>query len=194
MILFTFALVFITVYLYYVITDIRKLQSEVKKIHEETESRKQQHAKEIESLTTAIVQLSKDAKPLKQSTVTECADVAPVCNMPQVKEIPVVAKTESVAKSVTSESIVIDDNESVMTEDIRETLNCDSDDEGVDISSVLEPSPETHSDTSLPSVEDIQSLKYEELKELCKTHNLSTKGNKEAIMNRVRDFVLSKGL
>lgn len=194
MILFTFALVFITVYLYYVISDIRKLQAEVKRINEESESRKQVTAKEIESLTTVVMQLSKNAKAQK-STVVETVEVPPVCVMPQVKEIPVPKSDITVPESVT-----VDDNDSVVTEDIRETLNCDSDSEyeytsndasaAVDISSVIEPNLSSNDD--LPSVDDIQSLKYEELKDLCKTYNLSTKGNKEAIMNRVRDYVLSK--
>ena len=201
LILFTFALVFVTVYLYYVICDVRKLQAEVRKLNEEADARKTATAKDLETLSNAVMQLSKTSCVIpekKEVTVTTCV-------VPQVKEIP-----------VHSAHIVEDDLESVLTEDIRNTLNCHSDDDEDDqqegvveeegqvpdqvidqdkdlLVEILEAEEAEKVVDTLPSLDDVQSMKYEELRDFCKQHNLSTKGIKDVIMKRVCDFLVAEG-
>lgn len=199
MILFTFALVFVSVYLYYVIVDVRKIQVDIKKLTEEAESRKVTVAKDMEALSNVVRQMSSISPSQQYVAPTPSTVIEPVCTMPEVKEIhPSQVKKEREADAGKPQiQQNIEDDNSVSTEDIRQTLDCESD--GVDeIDEILQNTNESHEvvEEQVELVEgkhvydkqdELHSMKYEELRDLCKSYGLSTKGTKEAIIKRLQE-------
>ena len=174
MILFTFGLVFVSVYLYYTIIDVRRVQTEMKKLVEENEVRKAATSKEIEALSNAIMQLSVKAPQTKAASE--------VC---EVKHDRV-----QVVEMIPVEKTLDKDDDSVITDDIRKSLDCDTDDDNVDveIEAILDSDPEgkKKSDTEM-SIARLQAMKYEELRDLCKDLGISYKGVKDVLYKRLHD-------
>jgi hypothetical protein len=208
MIMITFAIVFVVVYLYFTITDVRKMQREIVRLSEEVSSLQKHHLH------------------IKQQQHPEQTQ--------QTVHVPKVEINEKPAVSPVVDDG--DDSESVVTEDIRATLEC-SDDEEQDIEPhqeveqdfdeskeqvdhEVEKSKETNNETeeaeiksvhsnidephfefniksvsenefpsAALSVEDIKSLKYDELREQCKIQGLSTRGTKENMIQRLVEYM-----
>ena len=115
-ILISFAIVFVGLYLYYTISDVRKMAVDFKRL-----------SVEVSTLTTNVTTLVKDVSTLQQSGV----DVAKMFNMNEMltKELNGLLKVEVVQQAVVDDD---DDVESVDTSDIKKMLNDDDDDDDDD--------------------------------------------------------------
>lgn len=140
LILFTFAIIFVVVYLYYTIMDVRKMQKEIKTLSEDVLALKKEQAHENQ------IVLQEEEK----------------------KVIPIVLATE-----------IDDEISSVHTEEIQEVLCVDEEIDFDETAPVLEE--------SVPSVE-FSTMRYDDLKDLCKKHNLNQRGTKEALIKRLEEF------
>jgi hypothetical protein len=207
MIMFTFAIVFVVVYLYFTITDVRKMQRDMVRLSEE------------------VLNLQKML--IKQQQPTQLVQQVPKVQLPKVE----------VSEKTHSNEIVPEDEDSVVTEDIRAALECsdDADDEHeletatdetaplasaaeeqqaeaeaeaeaeaqaqveeeAEIKSVHSGIDEPHfefniksvSENEFPStklsVDEIKALKYDELRQQCRAHDLHSKGTKDSMIQRL---------
>lgn len=198
MILFTFALVFVAVYLYYTIVDIRKMQADIKKSAVELDGLKTSYSKDVEGLISAIKQLQ--ASQTKSVSVNK--EVKNLC----ATTVPVAKQVVKEVKPVEKEGVVDDDSDSITTEDIKATFECDVDD-GYDEVSVPVDVNTIATDVNDPideiletknadqaqiaevnqeiDVDAVKNMKYEELKELCKKMGLNNKGSKDVLSKRI---------
>lgn len=195
-ILFTFAMVFVVVYLYYTIQDLRKAQVELKRLQDELAVVKNL-SNTVSCMKTDVDEL-KTVKHIKANIAAPTTATAPVATTVSVEPIPT---QEDVASSVD-------------TEEIRDILDGGMDDEEIvsqegevhevdDVASEVEeevqqdtPVEEVHEDenievnTDVPvkdqiTPEELKNMKVDELKELCREYNLSTKGNKNDLLVRI---------
>lgn len=192
-ILCIFAIVFVCVYLYYTITDVKKIAVETKK-----------NAQDVQNLITSIATLTKEVGELKKRAAGMCAvggvgavGAMAACKLPVVDVTPKVVVSDAVPGEPPAAA---QDNDSVNTEDVKNLLGDipDDDDEG---DGVVEPVMEgcdveddilesvtmkqEPKDYKLMSEEELKKEKYEDLKDYCRRVNLSIKGNKEAIIQRI---------
>lgn len=177
MVLFTFSLIFIVVYLYYTITDVRKMQKEVRRISDE-----------LLKLQTKTPEPPVQSKPIPSPVPTQAPAPAP-------PPVPIVE-----CKQVEPDA---EDDESVLTEEIRETLECTDDEEAdIDLQAIINSSdnvvgtvvepvavetlvePVVVSEVVIDEAEILQ-MKYDDLKDLCKKRNLSQKGAKDVLIKRL---------
>lgn len=171
-ILCIFAIVFVCVYLYYTITDVKKIAVEVKK-----------HGQDITNIVTSLATITKELGELKKKAVA-CSAASNIC---QVK--PVITAQE-VVETIQEESEP-DDDDSVATEEVKHLLSDIPDDEGNDDTApdVLEEEflEETSAkDYKSMSVEELKHEKYDNLKEYCKNNNINAKGTKDVLIQRIR--------
>lgn len=207
MILFTFAIVFIVIYLYYTIGDVKKMNSEVRRLVSDVSKLNQ----DVQNILAMMPKIPSTASNLQiptghsapQSSGSAAAQVVPAQSQPQVQ---VTAKPVQVSKPVVSAPVKqvlppVDDDEedeasSVNTEELKRIIN-DVDDEvhddnDVEVEKSLEKSIEetlehTESVVSdpLPSEENLKKLKAEEIKDLCRARGLSTRGSKEQLIAKL---------
>lgn len=193
MVLFTFSLIFIVVYLYYTITDVRKMQREVKRISDELA---QLQSKNSTATPPSPVPASPPASnhvPVNVCVKATTNEVTVVDVSDQIKETETVidqAPQVPAADQVTIDPITqFQDNESVVTEEIRDTLDC-TDDEDIDLQNIINSSApaqdiiESDIKVELDSAE-LAKMKYEDVKDMCKSKNLSTKGSKDVLIKRL---------
>lgn len=133
----TFAIVFVVVYLYYTITDVRRLSTDVARL-----------SRDLTLLTDTV-------KSQKQEVVTETHPL-----LIQVPASPEAQEEEPI--------------------DITKILSDISHEE----ESVTEASKQDESKKE-EEVTDFSNMKYEDLKDLCKKNNLSTKGTKAELTQRL---------
>jgi hypothetical protein len=213
-ILTIFAIVFVCVYLYYTISDVKKIAIEVKK-----------HSQDIANMITSLTTLSKEMADLKKKPMTpvSSATVGKMNITPQITISPVMpSKTDGGSTDATNvsteehvafnnyETDEVDETEetdetadeevesSVGTEDVKNLLNdmpedddCSEDND--DVNEVLELSmAPTNVDPvvvekSMKSMtpEQLKSESYDDLKKYCKDNGLSTKGKKDELIQRI---------
>lgn len=203
-ILITFALVFIIIYLYYTINDVRKLQVEVKKLQEDVGG--------IQKLLTSVGNLKNEqvCAVAPSQKVQKAQQPIPQPVNIDIKEIPV-----TVAQAKDSE--VFDDASSVNTDEIRDILDVEEKEHQVhpvgptqvpqgmqDAQDVLDMQgtkdientqdmqdmQETTHEQDLeewPTPEVVATMKYDELRDFCKKHGLSTKGTRDVLIARIND-------
>ena len=213
-ILTIFAIVFVCVYLYYTIADIKKIAIEVKK-----------HSQDITNIITSLGTITKELGELKKKClscpVTGSCKVASssanvvVTPQPQITisaAQPSSAVVEgSVSGKVSSKvqeylipedlSDEDSDDDSVATADVQKLLSdplLDDDiDEVIDnvsneISNVTEevlPSSvvlDYKLDYKKLSIDELKAMKSEDLKEYCRVNGLNTKGTKDAMIARIK--------
>jgi hypothetical protein len=219
MILFTFAIIFVVVYLYYTILDVRKLQKELKKSGDELAEAKSK----ITLLEQALAKKEEITKK-PSANVIQLTQLAPATQV--VAPVPTQDKKDIVIAS----EVPVKDDESVVTEDIRETLDCsDSDDEvlvektpsfieniipadddddgggGADEDGQVDTVEDDEDDgldeilniaekpvVALPTkkyqAEDLQKMKYDDLRELCKKNDINPKGTKDALIKKLSEI------
>lgn len=230
MILFTLILVFIVVYLYYMILDVRKIQQDIKKLQDDADGNKTATENELKKLTTTTQELQQNQIALSQQQASFTTTANPMQyaqqqhvyypqqNMyaatvpfvdPQVMvaaptgldqttiDVPVVPTQLHVVDAVVASTPCMDDDiASVTTEDIRNTLDCNDDDDEVEsLDVVLSPvdakedigtaKPIDINEKILSKSETLKNMKYEELKELCKAQGLCNKGSKDVLIKRL---------
>lgn len=159
MILMTFTIVFVVVYMYYMIRDVKKIYIEVKK-----------HGQDI----TALQKLSTEVQELKGL-------VAALSMQPPVPHDPVYIPQLVPAPPPVCQVPIPTDAESVATEDIKKLVEDDDAEEEV-------PVPEDVVEET-PSEEQVKKMKFEELKDLCKKYNISTKGTKESLTAKILEYI-----
>lgn len=163
LIIVVFILVFVALYLYNLINDIKRINNEVKKLTNDV----QQISKDLNNLVTISSSLNRDVFDLKSST----------CKIPiqsaQVKE------EEVEKKSVVSEEYIeSDDDTSVNTDELKKIITENEGENDVD-------NEEDEIHVTEKSLTDFENMSYLELKELCKQKGLNTKGTKEALKSRL---------
>lgn len=184
MILFSFALVFIVVYLYYTINDVKKLGIEVKK-----------NAQDLQALAKSL------AKQVSEKQV---------CEKPaKTNETVVIQDSGKSVKIVTEDDDDDDIEEEITPEEMKKLLNeiptDDDDDEddvpeaiadAVDEEHAVEEEVEEEAEEEIKeavepeevvedTLEQLKKLKLEELKTLCKNNNVPIKGTKEQLIARL---------
>ena len=188
MVLFTFSLIFIVVYLYYTITDVRKMQKEVKRLSDELLKLQKEPPVQIKPVTAPTP--APATAPINPVPIVECKQVEPSADIN-----------------------IHEDDGSVFTDEIRETLECTDDDEDIDLQNIInsadkqtfgvadvvagaavvevgavaEAVVEAVVDVGAVAIDeaDILQMKYDDLKELCKKRNLSQKGAKDVLIKRL---------
>jgi hypothetical protein len=154
-ILVTFALVFVVIYLYYTINDVRKMSVELKKV-----------TQDVQTLSTSFAKLSNDLVEVQKMGI----DVNKMFSMNDMltqelngllsQQMPAKLASECVATAVSNEvcnangvcvkttstveqAAIEDDNESVDTADIKKILNDDDESpEEEPVPEVVAPPPE----------------------------------------------------
>lgn len=197
-ILLTFSIVFVSVYLYYTIIDVRKMQQDIKNSEVQSKSLSQQ----IEQLK-AILGTQQSGNVVTPSVTVPTVQVQVSRQHVHVPEKQVVEVNEIVDEL---------DDESVTTEDIRNTLHCESDDDSevddvaqdcVVQQEVSQNDTEQDDDVEITfaseqdaqqsiTPEEIKSLKYEELRDLCRTYNISQKGNKDVLIKKLTEHIMQQ--
>lgn len=198
-ILFTFAMVFVVVYLYYTIQDLRKTQVELKRVQDELAT--------VKSLTSAVSNMKADVDELKN--VKHIKANIDINKMNVAAATPVekvsVAVADAPPAAVGGAPLEVhevheadDDTSSVDTEEIRDMLDGGMDDGDADIeipAPVDAPAPALEEEEApveeKPTLtpEQLKNLKVDELKDLCRDYNLSTKGNKNELLVRIFDHL-----
>lgn len=197
MVLFTFSLIFIVVYLYYTITDVRKMQKEVKRLSDELLKLQKEPPVQIKPVITPTPAAA--SAPINPVPIVECKQVEPGADIN-----------------------IHEDDESVLTDEIRETLECTDDDEDIDLQNIINSADKQIAGEVADVVADVVAgevaevvageaavvaravvdeavvdeavaideadillMKYDDLKELCKKRNLSQKGAKDVLIKRL---------
>lgn len=153
LILLCFALIFVVIYLYYTILDVRKLQKELVKSNDELNALKgslskyDAMTKEVEALKgklgVPVISLSKDVSP---GTKEHSANPIPIVQVAAVQVPTPQAQNAGASK----------DDDSVTTDEIRDTLDCtDDEDEDVGMTVPPPPSPSVDVDVIEKRVQDI---------------------------------------
>ncbi len=212
MILFTFAIVFVVIYLYYTIGDVRKMSSEVKRLTGEVSKLNQ----DVQNILAIMPKMPSSASnlqiPVPSSSQTQVQvqqvqqQVQPVVQKQKVSASsqslpaqPSVQATSQLVKQVLPDDSDEDDASSVNTEDLKKIIN-DVDEVNVDnvedghIEVLHDELPEQEGHVQLEqetvkeevfSEEDLKKLKYEEIKDLCRTRGISTRGTKEQLIAKL---------
>lgn len=167
-ILCIFAIVFVCVYLYYTITDVKKIAVEVKK-----------HGQDITNIITSLATITKELGDLKKKAAS--------CSVGGVCKVNPVVTAQEIVETAVEEEVVVEDNDSVNTDEVKNLLSDIPDDEDIpDVShDVLEEST-TKKDYKSLSVEELKQEKYDDLKDYCKTNGINAKGTKDVLIQRIK--------
>jgi hypothetical protein len=167
LILMTFTIVFMVVYLYYIVRDMKRMYQDSKK-----------QATDLQNLQAMVNEIKGVVEMALCSAAPPPAKTEPVV-MTTAESCPAEiniseAQPQPIASSVVPSENVPNafDAESVESEDIRKLVE-----EGeVEIEEEAAP---------LPTKEDVMNMKYEQLKEFCKKNNMSIKGSRDALINKI---------
>ena len=193
------AVMFIVVYLYYTISDVKKIHNEVSKLTQDIEKMNQS----ISSITTTLMPLVGGYQAYEQQ---QCG--LPNRHVPSVQEQTkplTVTKSiddgESSVDSVELHTIMetIDDEEVTHVEDAVDVATTASDAivENIPIDESITPeltntNEENNTpyecvvDLSLLSVDELKKVSYEDIRKFCKGNNLSYKGSKDVLIYRIK--------
>ena len=164
LILMTFTIVFIVVYLYYIVRDMKRMYQDFKK-----------QAADVQTLQATVSEIKSAVEMFLYGGAPAAAAIAvtTVC----------APATEAVAQPTAAISNI--DAESVESEDIRKLVE-DGDDEAADEAAEEAPLSSQPDEQQPPLTKDeVMSMKLDQLKEVCKKNNISTKGSRETLINRI---------
>ena len=177
-ILFTFALSFVVIYLYYAISDVRKVQLEVKQVQED-----------VASLQKLVTSLNKVKPETVNVPPPVHVDIKTVAEQPSAPA-PVCTTATSGDNGSCPAAAPIADDVSVTTDEVRTILDVESDEEADIVPST--PPPEPPKAEAPKETKDVAatlaSMSYDELREVCKKNNLSTKGTRQVLLARLQEF------
>jgi len=176
-ILTIFAIVFVCVYLYYTICDIKKIAVEVKK-----------QGQDIINIVTSLSTITKELSELKKRSGGSCAK--PIINVTPQPQVTI--STAEVLEDV-------DDSDSIDTADVKNLLsdipdeddvaNVDENDDDdvldADAVAVIETSTVAAKTFKELSPEELKNESYDDLKEYCRSNGLSAKGTKDVLIKRI---------
>jgi len=163
LILMTFTIVFIVVYLYYIVRDMKRMYGDFKK-----------QAAEVQTLQATVGEMKNTLQMALYGSVPPAAAT--------------IAVTTVHAESLPKHQPCSIDAESVESEDIRKLVADGDDEDGVAAADAeAAPADETApaDEATTPSKDEIVAMKLDQLKEVCKQYNLSIKGSRETLINRI---------
>lgn len=204
------SIVFIVVYLYYTISDVKKVHAEVKKITQDVEAL----SKSISNITTSIMPLLTVPSP-SQPQYSQAEFVSAVVQ-------PAVTVVENVQShgSIKQQEVAVDDVSTADSEEIQNLMETIDDEEktqeeetseevvvtkeepepvaetpaNIDISKLdvtdtqtVESSVSATVDLRTLSVEDLKTkVSYEDMRRFLKSMNMNVKGTKEVLIQRIK--------
>jgi len=200
-----FAIAFIVVYLYYTISDVKKIHSEVKKMGQDIDKLNQS----ITNITTSILPMltfqsappqkvpeiqkapivNAQQHPMPPTKINEDEDVVSVGSHELTKIMETIDVDDDVDVDVDVDDATFDDNTKhnidtsttiVLNEDLPETI---TNDEVVPASVVAN---ETIDIGSL-SAEDLKKIPYNDIRKFCKLNSIDDKGSKEVLIYRIKN-------
>lgn len=171
-ILTVFAIVFVCVYLYYTISDLKKVAVEVKK-----------QSADIANIVTNLANVNKDLGELKKRAAAcpvagGCA-IKPQINVAAQPVVQVAELSQAEAAQPQAPAEPEDDASSVDTNDVKNLLSDIPDDDAADEDAPADP----------PAARPVAwaDMTIDQLKKECKAAGLSTKGTKEALAGRLSE-------
>jgi hypothetical protein len=195
MILFTFAVVFVVVYLYYTINDVKKLNAEVKKLSADVVKMNQY----MQNIISTVSAFNKDVWDLKAGVPSNVNNLlvktqtapTPSTVATSAAAAPTMVDNQSTKKQSVIDEIDLDsdddDNTSVNTEELKKIINENDHSDDEDTEQAVEAIVDKKVDVveQADTTDDLKKKKYDDLKELCKTKGLSTKGSKDQLIARL---------
>jgi hypothetical protein len=170
LILMTFTIVFMVVYLYYIVRDMKRMYQDSKK-----------QATDLQNLQAMVNEIKGVVEMALCATAVPPAKTEPVITT-TTESIPAeinISEAQTQPQPIASSDVPSEnvpnafDAESVESEDIRKLVE-----EGEVEEEIEEAAP-------LPTKEDVMNMKYEQLKEFCKKNNMSIKGSRDALINKI---------
>ena len=164
-ILCIFAVVFVCVYLYYTIVDVRKIAVEVKK-----------NGQDLANVITSFAVLTKEVSELKKKAAAVCSIKVPEITVTDAAAAAHVEEDEEEADMAAAVAEALNaDTESVNTDDVKNLLNDMPDDE-----------PEDTPDLKLLSGDELKSQSIELLRSYCKLNGINARGSKDTLIARIQ--------
>jgi hypothetical protein len=192
------AIVFIVVYLYYTISDVKKIHNEVAKLTDD-----------ITKMNTSMSNISSTLTLLLTPAQCQPSQAGGVCNMPQAQITPIpVEVQQDDASSVNAQELMaiietIEDEKTEVKEEVHEVV-----DEVVheevheevndvanldDIEEMMPQEPQTLkdlsssiTDLSMLSIAELKSVPYDTIKKYCKSNGIDNKGTKDVLIYRIK--------
>lgn len=195
------AVMFIVVYLYYTISDVKKIHREVSKLTLDIDKMNQS----ISSITATLMPLVGGYQAYEQSQSQCVLPSRPVQVQP--KPSTVTKTIDDDASSVDSVELhtimeTIDDEEVTPVEDAVDVVTTASDvivdnvDDSIDITQITPETTNTIEENSTPyegvvdlsslSVDELKKVSYEDIRKFCKGNNLGYKGTKDVLIYRIK--------
>lgn len=172
LILMTFTIVFIVVYMYYMIRDVKKIYADVKKQGQEVVALQSQ----VQELKNAVANVSNSLVP--HPIMHEAVFMSPMA-FPQQQAAP-----------VPEVDVQEEDAESVATEDIKKLVEDGDAPEEEVVADVPVPAvAPTVTEDEVYTEESLKKLKFEEIKDICKKLNITVKGSKESLIAKIIEHV-----
>lgn len=166
--------VFVCTYLYYTISDVKKIAAEVKK-----------HTQDVNNIISSLATVTKELGDIKKKSATVCT-----------------LKENIVTPSVTIKEQFDDDASSVDTIEVKNLLGDIHDDEDEkdennefideDIDEEIDEEIEAEPEEILPEItfkdmsfEELKKKSYDDIKKYCKDNGLNMKGTKDVLIQRI---------
>lgn len=177
LILFTFAIIFVVLYLYYTINDVKRMSNELKKVNADI----QKITHDLQGLAGSFNNLNSSNNLLiqKQTQQLQPHTTTVIEVEKHTKNVPIINQIHS-----DDESSDDDDATSVNTEELKNIIN----------DNVIEDDDENNEENveelvvKSDSEGDLRKLKYEDLKDLCKQKGISSKGTKEQLIVKLKEL------
>lgn len=195
LILMTFTIVFVVVYMYYTIKDVKKMYAEVKKHEQEIQNltKLEHEVKEMKGVIGMVMSGGMIA-PVPPEQFMMAAQHVPVAPAPASK----FPNSRPPPQSQQSQSVIADDV-SVATEDIKKLVDDDdAEDNTQDIIEEFADEAPKHESVSVNEVtsdvsaqggdfteEQLKKMKFDDLKEIAKKKNISIKGTRDSLITRI---------
>lgn len=195
------AIMFIVVYLYYTISDVKKMHNEVSKLSQDIEKMNQS----IVNITGTIMPLlttGPSTYPFQDATpsVLVCA----ASPSPQqhtdidagIDSVSSVASQElnTIMETIDDEQDEENDVQPLLTKSIDITqiptisapVQATETHDVVSLDEIVAPALQNSTDLSTLSLDDLKKVSYEDIRKYCKAQNISHKGSKDVLIYRIK--------
>lgn len=194
------SIVFIVIYLYYTISDVKKIHNEVRRLSSDIDKINQS----LQNITSTII-------PILQPTSDVCVNTNVNTNVNTTSSVVTKATCKDLPSLVgTTEPHNDDDNSSVDSQELKNIMSTIEDEEhnqddvpNIDISSQVDNSSETKSvknetveqvaeqqesvkDYNKLTVDELKKLSYDTIRKYCKNNNIDHKGTKDVLIYRIQ--------
>ena len=192
MIMFTFAIVFVVVYLYFTITDVRKMQRDMVRLSEEVLN--------LQKMLTKQQQIAQVVQQVPKVEVSEKTHVNEI--VPEDEDSVVTEDIRAALECSDDGDDAIDAGEEQVESQVESQVEAEA--EEAEIKSVHSGIDEPHFEFNINSVsenefnpspklsvDEIKALKYDELRDQCRAHGLSSKGTKDNMIQRLVEYFIN---